>query len=169
MEGDVPIENNIPSHLNMRIEPRLRYLTELAARARNMSLTEYIEAALEDSFSRVSADQYPELVEEPNVYALSPAERREKFRKRQSEVRHPLSEVADRLWSEHPIVRIQLIALAGLDHLMSDDDKHIWRHIVNRSPYMTKDGKLDLKAIEKDWVKIRFMASSDLRKARGEK
>ena len=165
----MPIENDISSHLNVRIEPRLRYLTELAARARNMNLTEYIEAALEDSFSRVSADQYPELSEEAEVYELSPAERLEKFRKRQNEVRHPLSEVAHRLWSEHPIVRIQLLAVSGLDHLMSEQDKHVWKHIMNRSTYMAKDGRLDLKAIEKDWIKIRFMASTDLRKARGEK
>ena len=131
-----------------------------------MSLTQYIETALEDSFKRVSVDQFPELDEEANVYELSHAERQEKFRKRQDEVRHPQSEVADRLWSEHPIVRLQLLAISGLDHLMSEEDKHIWHHIISRSSCKTKDGKLDLKAIQRDWTKIKFCAMTDARRAK---
>ncbi len=159
----MPIENNIPTHLNMRIAPRLRYLTELAASARKMSLTEYIETALEDSFKHVNVGLYPELPEEPNVYELSAVERQERFRKRQEEVRNPLSEFADRLWSEHPIVRIQLLAAAGLDHLMSEQDGHVWNHI--RKSYM-KQGRIDLQAVEKEWTKIRFAATLDARRAK---
>lgn len=160
----MPIENSIPSHLNMRISPRLRYLTELAARARNESLTEYIENALEESFKKVSVDEFPEFSEEPDVYELSPAQRREKFRKRREEVIHPLSEVADHLWSDHPIVRIQLLALSGLNHLMSEEDRHLWNHIFTR--YKGTDGRLDLKRIEKDWAKIKFAAAHNMKKAR---
>ena len=159
------IENEIPTHLNMRIDPKLRYLTEIAARARHMSLTDYIEDSLRESFKKVSVDEFPELSEEPEVYELSPAQRQEKFRKRRDTVSNPLSEVADRLWSENAIVRLQLLALSGFDHLMSDDDKRLWKHIHSRG-YLKKDGRLDLKLVEKDWVKIRFAALHDAKKAR---
>jgi len=162
----MPVDSEIPTHLNMRIDPKLRYLTELAARARSMSLTEYIEDALQASFKNVSIDPIAGFDEEPEVYELSPAERREKFRRRQDEVLHPLSEVADRLWSEHLIGRLQLLASAGLEHLMSEQDKHIWRHIFSRSSYKTKDGRLDLKVIEKEWTKIKFAAMTDMRRTR---
>lgn len=158
------IDLEIPTHLNMRIDPRLRYLTEIAARARRMSLTEYIEDALRQSFKNVSVDEFPELSEEPEVYELSPAQRQEKFRKRRDTVSNPLSEIADRLWSENPLVRLQLLALSGFDHLMSDRDKGLWKHLFRA--YLTKDGKLNLKLIEKDWVKISFATLSDARKAK---
>ena len=157
----MPVKNDIPTHLNMRIDPKLRYLLDLASRARGISLTEYIEEALKDSFKRVSLDQYPELSEEPEVYDLSPAERREKFRRRQEAVPNPLSEIADRLWSERPVVRLQLLAVSGFDHLMSDDDRRLWNHIVSRKNLRTKDGKLDLKLIEEKWKQIQFGSLHD--------
>jgi hypothetical protein len=161
----VAIENEIPTHLNIRIDPKLRYLTEVAARARHMSLTEYIEDALKQSFNKVSVDEFPELGKEPEVYELSPMQRQEKFRKRRDLVSNPLAEVADRLWSEHPIVRLQLLALSGFEHLMSDEDKRLWKHIYGHG-YLMKDGQLDLKLVEKDWVKIRFAALHDARKTK---
>lgn len=149
----MPIENQIATHLNIRIDPKLRYLTEIAARARRMSLTEYIEDALRESFKRVSLDEFPELGDEPEVYELSPAQRQERFKKRRETVSNPLSEVGDKLWSEHPFVRIQMLMAFGFDHLLSDEDRRIWRHVFAR---YAKDGKLKTKSVIENWDRIRF-------------
>ncbi len=66
----MPIDMELPTHLNMRIDPKLRYITELAARARSMTLTEYIAAALQDSFKNVSINPFAEDDEEPNYTNL---------------------------------------------------------------------------------------------------
>lgn len=150
----MPADTQIPTHLNMRIDPKVRYLTELAARANSMSLTDYIESALQESFKRVSVDQFPELSEEPNVYELSPVERQERFRKRQTTIANPLSEVGDRLWSEHPFVRLQLLAVSGLDHLMGEE-KRVWDYLFTRRELKTPDGKLKTKLILQQWDSIK--------------
>jgi hypothetical protein len=139
----------------MRIDPKLRYLTDLAARARNVSLTEYIEEVLWESFKRVSIDQFPELNEEPNSRELSRAELLEKFKKRSAVVTNPLSDVSDGLWSEHPFVRLQLLAVSGLDHLMSHEDNALWEYIVSRRDLKSKDGKLNHKLISEQWAQIK--------------
>ena len=152
------IDLEIPTHVNIRMDAKLRYLTDLAARARRISLTEYIEEALEESFKRVSLNQFPELDEEHNVYELSPEEKQAKFRKRRETVSNPLSELADRLWSEHPFVRLQLLAVSGLDHLMSEEDKAVWNYLFTRRDLKTKDGKLKMKIISQQWVEIKNAA-----------
>jgi hypothetical protein len=128
----MPVENDIPTHLNIPIDPKLRYLAELASRACGVSLTGYVEEAIRESFRRVSLDEFPELSEEPEVRELTRTEILAKFKKRSSTIANPLSDVADGLWSEHPFIRLQLLALSGLDHLMSEDDKTIWDYLFTR-------------------------------------
>lgn len=152
------IDNEIPTHLNMRIDPKLRYFAELAARARGITLTQYIEDAIAESLKRVSADEFPELNEEPHIYELSDAERREKFKKRQVTVTHPISEIMDRLWSEHPFVRTQLLAVAGYGRLMSEEQKQVWNYLRDSNECKTKDGRLDPKLISQQWPSIRKKA-----------
>lgn len=148
-------DNEIPTHLNMRIDPKLRYLADLAARATGVNLTEYIEAAIRQSFAKVSLDQIPlpEMDEEPNYLGLSPAERRERFRKRAATVTNPLSEIGERLWSEHPFARIQLLVVAGFDHLLTADEQRLWDHAF---AHYAKDGKLSTKRVIENWSKIKF-------------
>ena len=144
----------IPTHLNMRIDPKLRYLADLAARARNMSLTDYIEDAIWESFKKVSLDQYPELSEEPGVYELSPVQRREKFQKRKETVSNPLSELGERLWADHPFTRIQLLVIAGFDHLLTNAERRIWDHVF--ATYAT-NGKLNTKRVIEKWDRIKHL------------
>ena len=164
----MPIDAEIPTHLNMRIDPKLRYLADLAARARNMSLTDYIEEAIWESFRKVSLDQYPELSEAPEVYELSPTQRRDKFRKRQETVSNPLSEVGERLWADHPFTRIQLLVVAGLDHLLSAEQRRIWDHVF--AAYAT-NGRLSTKRVIEKWDRIKhhiWLKSQHPGKARGD-
>jgi hypothetical protein len=152
----------------MRIDPKLRYLTDLAVRASGKSLTDYIESALMESFKHVSLDQFPELSEEPNFYELTPAERQERFRKRDTTISSPLSDSAERLWSEHPFVRVQLLVLSGLDHLMSEDDKAVWNYLFTRPELKTQDGKLKMKLISQQWERIKSAALANA-KTKGRK
>lgn len=156
----MPIDTEIPTHLNMRIAPQLRYLTELAARARGKSLTEYIEAALLESFKRVNVDPLPGWNEEPEVRELSPAERLEKLKKRKEIVSNPLSELADQLWSEFPLTRLQLLATYA-EHLMGEEDRIVWRYIVSRKELKSKDGKLNQKKIHAEWGSIKNAALAE--------
>jgi hypothetical protein len=162
----MPTNNEIPTHLNMRIDPKLRYLADLAARATGVSLTDYIEAAIWQSFAKVSLDQLPmpEGGEEPNYLTLSPTERQARFRKRASVVTNPLSDVGDRLWSEHPFARIQLLVVAGFDHLLGDEERRIWDYAFSR---FTKEGKLNTKAVIQNWLAVTTEATKA--KAKGRK
>jgi len=160
----MPTDNEIPTHLNMRIDPKLRYLADLAARATGTSLTNYIEDAIWQSFAKVSLDRYPELDEEPNYLSLSPAERRERFHRRATVVMNPLSEAADRLWSEHPFVRIQMLVVFGFDHLLTDDERRYWDYAFAR---YAKDGKLSTKTVVENWTRIKFAVMTEARKAQG--
>lgn len=148
-------DNEIPTHLNMRIDPKLRYLADLAARATGVSLTDYIEAAIWQSFAKVSLDRLPmpEIDEEPNYLSLPAAERQERFRKRATTVANPLSEIGDRLWVEHPFLRIQLLMVAGFDHLLSSEERRIWDYAF---AHYAKDGKLSTKRAIENWGKIKF-------------
>jgi len=148
-------DNEIPTHLNMRIDPKLRYLADLAARAAGVSLTDYIEAAIWQSFAKVSLDRLPmpEMDEEPNYLSLSPTERQARFRKRAATVTNPLSEIGDRLWADHPFVRIQLLVIAGFEHLLTDQERRIWDYAFAQ---YGKDGKLSTKRVVDNWNKIKF-------------
>lgn len=162
----MPADIDISTHLNIRIDPKVRYLTEIAARAKSiardgqMTLTEYIEAALKDSFKSVSIDPIEGLDEEPEVSELTPAERIEKLKNRERKVSNPLSEVGDNLWSDHPLVRIQLL-VSHLPHLMSEDDKKIWAYLFTRHDLKTKDGKFNRKLIAEQWPQIKAAAFAE--------
>jgi uncharacterized protein (DUF1778 family) len=148
------IDREIPTHLNMRIDPKLRYLAELAARATRKSMTDYIEAAIWESFKTVDLARFPEMDEEPNVREVSPQERLEMLKNRDAKVAQPLSDFADRLWSEHPFQRLQLVMLFA-EHLKSEEDETIWKYLFTRKDLKTKDGKLKNNLIHETWDQIK--------------
>lgn len=156
------IDLEIPTHLNIRIDPKLRYLIELAARAKgkDVSLTDYIESALWESFKRVSIDPLPGFDEELEVRELSPAERLEKLKRRKETTSNPLFEVADQLWSEYPLKRLELLATYA-EHLMSEDDHAIWNYLFTRKELKTREGKLNHKQIHLNWAHIKKAALTE--------
>jgi hypothetical protein len=155
----MPVNNEIPTHLNIRLDPKLRYLTELAARARGVTLTAYIESALEDSFNKVSMAPITGWDEEPEVRELSIAERIEKFKARSLTVSSPLSEFAIGLWSEHPWIRIQALAMV-FSHLMSEDECKVWDYVNSRPEFKMSNGRLNGKVILERWPQIKVAALS---------
>jgi hypothetical protein len=163
------IDLEIPTHLNIRIDPKLRYFIELAARAKrkDVSLTDYIESALWESLKTVSIDPLPGFDEEPEVRELSPAERLEKLKRREKTISNPLFEVTDQLWSEYPLKRLELLATYA-EHLMSEEDRTIWKSLFTRKELKTKEGKLNHKQIHIDWVHIKKAALAESKaKAKG--
>jgi hypothetical protein len=160
----MPADIEIASHFNMRIDPQLRYLTEIAAKTKSMTVSQYIEAVLWDSFKNVSLDDFA-LEDEPIQKGLSPAQRFSRLRDRP--VVSPLSEVTDQLWSEHPLIRIQLLAV-HFEHLMTDDQKKIWNYLFTRED-LKKDGKFDRKLVAERWTQIKAAALSDSKAKAGSK
>ena len=43
------------------------------------------------------------------------------------------------LWSEDPFVRLQLLNVSGREHLMSEEDKAIWRYLFAQPELRTKE------------------------------
>ncbi|WP_263355275.1 hypothetical protein [Acidicapsa acidisoli] len=163
----MPVNNDIPTHLNIRLDPKLRYITELAARARGVTITAYVESALQDSFNKVSVNPMAAWNEEPEVRELSFAERMEKFKARSLTVSDPLSDFATALWSEHPWIRLQTLA-RSFDHLLSDDDRKIWDYVLSRRELKTADGKLNGKLILERWQQIKVDALTSAKSKDGE-
>jgi hypothetical protein len=156
-----PVDMEISSHLNMRIAPKVRYLTELAARARGVTMTEYIEAALQESFRSI----YLEGENDPNGN-LSLKERLERF----SPPIGSLAHYADALWDENPGKRLALRAL--LPPLMSPEERKVWDYIMDHDAYSEKSGvgrKPKYSAIAKDWPLIKKEAVRAKAKTKGGK
>ena len=146
----MPNDLEIPSHLNIRIEPKVRYLVELAARARGLSLTAYIESALMDSLRDVYLDGG-----HVNDSLLT-------LEERQQQLAPPLdtfAHYADSLWSENPGKRLALRCV--LDHLMSEDEKAVWNYIMSHDAYSTgtkSSRKPNHTAISENWLLLKAAA-----------
>lgn len=150
------MNNEIRSQINFRVDPKLRYLLGIAAQARNMSFTEYIEAALWDSFKNVSIDEYPEMSEEALTSELSKDEIIELANKRKDapvEIERSLHKAAEALWDERPFTRLAMLSTLA-PHLMDDVDRAVWEHIHSNKAFKT-GGKLDRKRINEQWEQIR--------------
>jgi hypothetical protein len=163
------LANDLPTHINIRLDSKIRYITEIAARARFMSLTEYAEAALASSFKSVSVDLFELLDLEAESHNLSQDDRLEKLKNRSRHVSNPLSEVMDSLWSEHAIVRLQLLA-GHLEHLMSEEDRSIWSYLFTRGDLAQRSGDstytLNRELITEQWSTIKLAALSVAREVK---
>ena len=137
----------ISTHLNIRITAKVRYLAEIAARIEGVSLTDYVEAALMESFKNV----YP--FGEPYDLKTTPQQRREQA----ASPVDSLSHYADGLWDDNPGVRLALRAAVDSDVLLREDERIVFDWIL-RSPKYAKNGKLDQRAIAADWHDIKTAA-----------
>lgn len=146
----MPNDVDVPSHLNIRIEPKVRYLTELAARARGMSLTAYVESALMASLREVYLDGG-----HISDSLLTLEDRQERLTPPIDTFAH----YADGLWSESPGKRLAL--RLNFDHLLSEEEKKIWDYIMSHDAYSTgtkSSRKPNHIAISENWLLIKSAA-----------
>ena len=140
-----------------RLAPRQRFLLDLAAKARGTTRTEYLEWALEESFKnqtlRKPAEPEPTYghggeVTVPEMNADS---------ERAANAAMSVANLADKLWSEIPFLRLQAASIL-CPHLLSNEDNALWNYIHGRSDLKIagKQGgyKLDREKIIAQWGSI---------------
>ena len=91
--------------VTVRLDPKLRYLADLAARKQRRTLSSYIEWAIEDSLSRVALSQ-----EDMNGLALT------------------FADEASNLWDVDDADRFAKLALR-YPHLLRHDEQVMWKLI----------------------------------------
>jgi hypothetical protein len=148
----------IPEMLGIRLEPKTRYLAELAARTQRKTLTAYVEEAIINSFSNVTlyrtSEQeatYGSGLSDVSIDAIDA-----KQEQIQSEAMR-VSIMGDSIWSENPITRLEIRALS-LPHLMTDEDEAFRAYIHSREDLKIKVGKgykLNREFIAANWKTIK--------------
>jgi hypothetical protein len=142
----------------LRIDPKIRYLADLAAAATGDSLTKYIEGALLESFKRVTL----RVAEKPEPFLDSagnwqmpepPDPTQERI---QDEVKS-IGNLADLLWSDSEYVRMLMLSMTA-PHIQSDDDKALLAYVHGRKDLWTKSAggsKPDRAKINEGWDSIK--------------
>jgi hypothetical protein len=154
------MENKIPTHLNMRIDPKLRYLTELASTISGLDLTKYVENALEESFKHITLREQPEpeYDSEGNVVPLDLEEERI-----QNEVKSIFNRKDD-LWRERTFDRLEQRSIL-CRHLLSDEEKALINYVHTRKDlhisveethrlHKVKGYQFDRELIDSQWPSI---------------
>jgi len=154
---------------SLKINPRTRYLADLAATITNQSLTAYIENALLDSFSKVTlrVPQELEPVYGPNGEAVRPDPTDVEQERVQNEAMS-IANRADDLWSESEFGRIESLAILA-PRLVPDEEKALLNYIHNQKSlrieveethklFAGKGYKLNKAKINLEWdsIKVAF-------------
>jgi len=139
--------------VTVRLDPRVRYLAELAARLRRMTLSSYVESAVEESFNLV-----PVYVAGKDKPSLAHVDR------------------ATPLWDEHEPDRFAILAtyFADSPYLLTHDEQKLWKLIrevweLNQpakdfAPAMAAH-RLDLNDrlfLRQHWEALKDAASADM-------
>lgn len=147
----MPNDLELPSHLNIRIEPKLRYLIELAARTSGVTLTTYVEAALTKSLRDVYLDEDHQIDFGPGL------------KERHQELAPPVGTIAhyaEALWSDNPGKRLAIRCAYG-SQLLSDEERKIWNYIMSQDDLAPKSGggrKPNYRIIADRWHEIKIAA-----------
>jgi hypothetical protein len=155
-----PREQDIPQNLLIRFDPKLRYLTELAAQVEGITLREYIEKAVWESFAQVSLrkpiEPEPLYGTGPDDAIAAPLQPSDPAVERE----HSLARNADSLWHDNPCARLEVLALAR-PHLLTKEDEQLWNYLHSRSDLKIKGGrgyKLDRTKIAAIWPQLKAAA-----------
>lgn len=111
--------------VTVRLDPKLRYLAELAARKQRRTLSSFIEWAIEDALSRV-------LLREGNGY--------------NNDYGISIADAAPVLWDVDDADRFAKLAL-NYPHLLTHDEQILWK-LVRENGYLWR-GKY--RAVDNNW------------------
>jgi hypothetical protein len=129
-------------------------------RPRGITLREYIEKAVWESFAQVSLRKPIEAeplygtglydtVAAP-VQPLDP----------DAEGAHSLQSSADSLWHDNPCARLEVLAMAR-PHLLTKENEQLWHYLHSRSDLKINSGKrykLDRAKIAAKWMELKAAA-----------
>jgi hypothetical protein len=118
------------STISVRLEPRVRYLLELAAREQQRTLSNFIEWAI--------------------YRALTPAAMEEEIN---ATVYRKLPLWYEGLWDVDDADRFYLLALHR-PGLLTDDEQRLWKRIVEDMSLYKSDGQFDRKRLRSKWERI---------------
>ncbi len=134
------------SHFTMRMTPRTRYFLTLAAQLRDVTLSDYIDSALLESFKTTSFDPRAEL-DTPTP----PGQPRS--------VLYPLWAEMDALWDEEAILRLEnKVAIPRYNHLLTDEDLMIWEYLFTQPDLVSATGLPNRRLIADKWAVIKEQA-----------
>jgi hypothetical protein len=125
--------------VTVRLDPKLKYLAELAARRLRRTLSSYVEWAIEDSLSRVNVDASGLLI--------------------------TFSDQASNLWDVDEPDRFVRLALNYPD-LLDHEEQRIWKLIQENGPiwhgnYSSPSKELNLVRLREHWETFRDVARGD--------
>ncbi len=155
----------------VRLEPRLRYLTEVAAIAKGLTLSAYVEFALQESFKSVTLRVPPE--PEP-IYGhdLNQVTMPEKPSDEEESVKNAamsVANLADSLWRESEFVRLQSRFIHAR-HTLSKEDEELLHYLHSRDDLKIPKSpsadyyKLNREKIDNEWGAIRAAFASQQHK-----
>jgi hypothetical protein len=153
--------------ITVRLEPRLRYLAEVAASAAGMTLSAYVAWALQESFESVTLRVPPE--PEPfygndlnNVTMPEKPDEEEESAKNKA---MSVANLADDLWSESEFVRLQSRFILAR-HTLSEEDQELLQYLHSRDDLKIRKSptadcyKLNREKINGEWEAIRAAFAS---------
>jgi hypothetical protein len=153
-------ETELPERVSFRMDARLRYLAELAAHAQKITLTAFIENAVEASFAEVDIDD-PAHRTVPMV--IDPVTG--KIRRGEPLTRITIASEIGNLWNRRdpgtPFDRMWCIAEhpAGLEWLLTDEQQAILKHIHSSERYIVKTDQnsysYNKPLIDQEWQQIK--------------
>jgi len=158
------IRRSVPQRTEMiavRLEPRLRYLAEVGASAKGLTLSAYLEFALQESFKSVTLRVAPE--PEP-LYGGDPSkvtmpEKPNEEEESAANSAMSVANLAELLWSESEFERLQSRAILA-PHTLPKEDQELLRYLhgrddlkIRKSPSFYKFNRIK---INNEWVAIRI-------------
>ncbi len=141
----------------LRLDTKTRYLADLAAAVSKESLTKYIEAALWESFKKITLRLQPEqeIVYDQNG---NPAlgEPLDPEQERIQNEAMTIANQADLLWNESEYVRMLMLSIIA-DHLLSDEDKALLKYVHDRKDLRRSgaEHKPNREKINAEWDSIK--------------
>ncbi len=164
-EGKAVVRRDVQQRseiITVRLEPKLRYLAEVAASAVGMTLSAYVARALQESFEsvtlRVPPEPEPFYGHDLNNVTMpeKPTEEEESAKDKAMSV----ANLADDLWSESEFVRLQNRFILAR-HTLSEEDQELLQYLhsrddlkIRKSP-MADYYKLNREKINSEWEAIR--------------
>ncbi len=129
--------------VTVRLDPKLRYLAELAARKQRRTLSSFIEWAIDNSLTSVFLVDH-----------------------QAGNTERPLKEVGESLWDVDEAYRLVQLALT-CPELLDFYEQHQWKVICETPLFRRKDGKIEKQAvkpnrIKKHWDHIKKRAAGEL-------
>lgn len=148
-----------PKMTSLKIDPKVRYLADLASTVTGQTLTAYIESALMESFKgvtlRVPPDPEPMYLGNSGNFEFAPIDQE----KERAEIEaKSIGNLADSLWSESEFGRIQSLSILAPKHKVFQEYAPLIHYIHSRKELQIPSGKgykLNRAKIESEWESIK--------------